>query len=86
MIEFIFSKSKIGDYVMANILNEFDKDCWVPGIVKNIDYTTQPISYHIVYYNGEEGLNIYIQLIKITKSLYFLTKDFILKILLKKEK
>ncbi|RNA18473.1 von Willebrand factor A domain-containing 3B-like [Brachionus plicatilis] len=79
-------KIKIGDYVMANILNEFDKDCWVPGIVQGIDYDTEPVSYHIVYYNGEKGLNIYTQLIKISKARYVLIRDFILNLLLNKEK
>lgn len=71
---------------MANVLNEFDKECWVPGIVKNIDYNTEPISYHILYYNDKEGLNIYEQLIKISKSSFLLAKDYILDILLNKEK
>ena len=71
---------------MANVLNEFDKECWVPGIVKSIDYNTDPISYHILYYNDEEGLNIYVQLIKIRKALYLSAKNYILNILLNKEK
>ncbi|CAF0714125.1 unnamed protein product [Brachionus calyciflorus] len=85
IIEIKRRKITIGDYVMANVLDEFDKICWVPGIVEHIDYEAKPIKYHVRYYNGEEGVNIYVQLIKINKERYIYIKDFIFNLLLNKQ-
>lgn len=75
---------KEGDFVMANIINEFGQDCWVPGIVQFVNYDSEPISYRVLYYNGEEGSNTYTQLIKLSKDQYFNIKDYILLLISKK--
>lgn len=66
---------------MANILNEKDQDCWIPGRVKSIEH--QPDGggvcfFKIQYYNGEIGENTNDQLIKISKSQYQMFIDYIM--------
>jgi hypothetical protein len=70
---------------MANILNELDQDCWVPGIVKSVEYDDLNVTnvYTIIYYNGEEGENVNAQLVRISKATYDLVVEFIMSKLLK---
>jgi hypothetical protein len=74
------SKLKVGDYVMANIMNEHDQDCWIPGIIKSIDYNDadEEFVYTVIYFNGEEGQNVNKQLIKIGKFQYHLFTQYLM--------
>ena len=51
---------KQGDYVMANILNENDQECWIPGIVTRVMFYTHKdgfdrLVYTVRFYNNYEG-------------------------------
>ena len=72
---------------MANILNEYDQDCWMPGLVKSIEYDdfNRCDVFTIIYYNGEEGQNTNEQLIKINKSQYDMFVEFFMSKLSKAE-
>jgi hypothetical protein len=70
-------KFKLGDYVMAHVINEFDQKCWVPGIVQTIDQNTQPKVYTILYFNGQEGENTRMELIRINKNSYGFIVNYI---------
>ena len=63
---------KAGDYVLANIMNEFGQDVWVPGLIKSVNYSDidKCKIYTVIYFNGQEGENINKQLIKIKKGQY----------------
>jgi hypothetical protein len=67
----------MGDYVMAHVRNEFQYDCYVPGIVQSIDPTTNPKQHRIMYFNGNEGVHLRHELISINKNRYGLTTNYI---------
>ncbi len=72
---------------MANILNELDQDCWMPGLVKAIEYdefNRCPV-HRIIYYNGEEAENTSEQLVRITKAQYDMFVEFFMSKLAKTE-
>lgn len=74
---------KVGDYVMANILNENDQDCWIPGKVLHVWFYTgkdgfDRLAYSVQYYNNYEGLNEQEQVIKINKKRYDWYKDYLI--------
>ncbi|RNA21699.1 von Willebrand factor A domain-containing 3B, partial [Brachionus plicatilis] len=65
-----FSYLQIGDHVMAKVLNEFDKLCWVPGVIQSADSYASKKYYVVLYFNGLEGDNIRTELIKISRQKY----------------
>ena len=68
---------QLGDYVMALVINEFDQSCWVPGIVQTINEFSFPKLYKILYFNGQEGDNSRVELVKINKNLYGFIVNYI---------
>lgn len=64
---------------MANVINELNQICWVPGQVIDIDYSSNPKLYRVVYYNNEEDDNTFYQLVRISKRMYLYAKDRILR-------
>jgi hypothetical protein len=54
---------------MANVTNEFNQKCWVPGIVQHVVLDDSQ-SYTILYFNGQENENIRRELIRINKKTY----------------
>lgn len=55
---------------MAKVLNEFDKLCWVPGVIQSADSYASKKYYVVLYFNGLEGDNIRTELIKISRQKY----------------
>ena len=82
-----YQRIREGDYVMCNVINEHDQDCWIPARVFEITSDKkndqQPI-YSVIYYNGLEGQNSVDQVIKINENRFFLFADYILNIMYKK--
>ena len=62
----------VGDYVMASVINEYDERCWVPGIIQTklvqVDAHSRPKLFMVLYFNGQEGNNSRVELIKIGMS------------------
>jgi hypothetical protein len=69
--------SKLGDYVMAAVINEFKEKCYVPGIIQSINVRKNTKLYTVMYFNGIEGVNKRNEIIVITKNRYGLAADFI---------
>lgn len=62
---------------MASVINEFEQKCWVPGIVQLIDQNSYPKLYTILYFNGQEGENTRVEMIKINKNKYGFIVNYI---------
>lgn len=62
---------------MASVLNEYDKRCFVPGIVQSINEYSIPKLYTVLYFNGQENYNLRNELIKICKKKYAETTHYI---------
>ena len=63
--------------------DEFNRDCFVPGIVQQVQCTPQMHKgnhkfYLILYFNGQTGINKGSELVKITKHNYGLYVDHIM--------
>ncbi len=74
MLSLIYSvfllSNKVGDYVLASVVNEYEEVCWVPGVIQSIDDYPYPKIYTVLYFNGQESENIKLEMVKITKSNY----------------
>jgi len=72
-----FQFFQIGDYVMAKLINESNRVCWVPGVIKQIRENLYPKYYEIVYFNGKQDLNTRYELVKISVREYERIVNFI---------
>ncbi len=61
---------KLGDYVLASVINEYEDVCWVPGVIQSIDDYHYPKIYTVLYFNGQESENIKLEMVKINKTTY----------------
>lgn len=68
---------KLGDYVMASVINEFEQNCWVPGIVQSIDQISYTKLFTVLYFNGQEGENTRQELYKINRNTYGFIVNYI---------
>jgi hypothetical protein len=70
---------------MAQVINEYDEVCWVPGILVKIRENAYPKGFSVQYYNGSLGENHRQELIKINKKIYKIVQENILKVTPEKE-
>lgn len=68
---------KPGDHVMAKVMMEVNNigvPCWVPGVTQSIRTNTPNCThskiYIILYFNGQEGENTRLELLKISSRQY----------------
>jgi hypothetical protein len=66
---------------MCRVLNEYDQSSWVPGIIQIIDHSSYQKTFCVLYFNGQEGLNVRSELIKINREMYGQITNYIKAIL-----
>lgn len=64
---------------MAQVINENNEICWVPGLLVKIRENAYPKGFIVQYYNGRFGENHRQELIKINMKRYKLVEESILK-------
>ena len=62
---------------MASVINEFEQNCWVPGIVQSIDQISYTKLFTVLYFNGQEGENTRQELYKINRNTYGFIVNYI---------
>jgi hypothetical protein len=62
---------------MAQVINEMNEVCYVPGIVQNINGMVKPKMFRVMYFNGQDGDNTRAELIKINKTTFSFAVNFI---------
>ncbi len=68
---------KVGDYVMAVVLNEYKEKSYVPGVIEAIDTRSFPSLYSVKYFNGVYGGNKRNELVLISKAKFNNVTDYV---------
>ncbi len=66
-----------GDYVLAQVINELNESCFVPGIIQTINQLSNPKLYRVMYFNGQDGENSRNEIVKINKTTFSFTVNYI---------
>jgi hypothetical protein len=60
-------------------MNEYNENCWVPGVLVKIREIAYPKGFIVQYFNGNLGENHRQELIKMKKNKFKLARENILK-------